>query len=289
MSKANDILLQRANDLTYIKYFTQFYNLALNIFKWENTTDKSGNNEIESRFIERTLIENGYCFVYEDSDFGLVCMPCTLVGLNIYNEPTQIQITSPFINKTLKVSDGILIYNNYTKTGLMPIIMNYVDRLTEIETTINTNIYLQKAPYILIGDKKTEKSIREVTKQITSNEPVIVVKANLIEGLQNISLNTNFVAPDLYELKQKIENEFLTFIGLNNNCEASNKVRLFVDDINVNNDYINRNVDILYNSREFACRKINERFGVNWKITRQNNLAESLKKEVDTEGSDLDE
>ena len=53
--------------------------------------------------------------------------------------------------------------------------------------------------------------------------------------------------------------------------------------------YINRNVDILYNSREFACRKINERFGVNWKITRQNNLAESLKKEVDTEGSDLDE
>ena len=216
-------------------------------------------------------------------------MPCTLVGLNIYNEPTQIQITSPLINKTLKVSDGVLIYNNYTKTGLMPIIMNYVDRLTEIETTINTNIYLQKAPYILIGDKKTEKSIREVTKQITSNEPVIIVKANLIEGLQNISLNTNFVAPDLYELKQKIENEFLTFIGLNNNCEANKKERLLVDEINVNNDYINRNVDILYNSREFACRKINERFGVNWKITRQNNLAESLKKEVDTEGSDLDE
>ena len=45
MSKANDILLQRANDLTYIKYFTQFYNLALNIFKWENTTDKSTGNQ----------------------------------------------------------------------------------------------------------------------------------------------------------------------------------------------------------------------------------------------------
>lgn len=278
MSNANEILLQRANDLTFIKYFTQFFNLSLNIFKWENT------NEIESRFIERTLIENGYCFVYSDPDYGLVCMPCTTVGLNIYNEPTQIQITSPLINRTLNASDGVLIYNNYTKTGLLPIIMNYVDRLTEIETTINTNIFLQKIPYILVGDKKIEKSIREVASQITSNEPIIIVKASLAENLQNLMLNTNFVAPDLYELKQKIENEFLTFIGLNNNSQADKKERMLVDEINVNNDYINRNVDLLYNARELACKKINEKFGVNWKVVRQNNMSESLYKEVDNGG-----
>lgn len=276
MSKANEILLQRANDLTFIKYFTQFFNLALNIFKWEDT------GEVESRFIERTLIENGYCFVYEDVDFGLVCMPCSLVGLNIYNEPTHIQITSPLISKTLKIDDGILIYNNYTKTGLIPIILNYVDRLTEIETTINTNIYLQKTPYIIVADKKTEKSIREVANQITNNEPVIVVKSSIVENLQNLELHTNFVAPELFELKQKIENEFLTFIGLNNNSQTNKKERLIVDEVNVNNDYINRNVDILYNAREIACRKINEKFGVNWKVTRQNNLSESLFKEVES-------
>lgn len=278
MSKANEILLQRANDLTFIKYFTQFFNLSLNIFKWENT------GEIESRFIERTLIENGYCFVYSDPDYGLVCMPCTLVGLNIYNEPTQIQITSPLISKTLNASDGVLIYNNYTKTGLMPIIINYVDRLTEIETTINTNIYLQKTPYIIVADKKTEKSIREVANQITNNEPVIVVKSSIVENLQNLTLNTNFVADKLIELKQKIENEFLTFIGLNNNSQADKKERMLVDEINVNNDYINRNVDILYNARELACEKINEKFGVNWKVVRQNNMSESLYKEVDNGG-----
>ena len=278
MSKANEILLQRANDLTFIKYFTQFFNLSLNIFKWENT------GEIESRFIERTLIENGYCFVYSDPDYGLVCMPCTLVGLNIYNEPTQIQITSPLISKTLNASDGVLIYNNYTKTGLMPIIINYVDRLTEIETTINTNIYLQKTPYIIVADKKTEKSIREVATQITNNEPVIVVKSSIVENLQNLTLNTNFVADKLLELKQKIENEFLTFIGLNNNSQTDKKERMLVDEINVNNDYINRNVDILYNARELACEKINEKFGVNWKVVRQNNMSESLYKEVDNGG-----
>lgn len=278
MSKANQILLERANDLTFIKYFTQFFNLSLNIFKWEDT------GEIESRFIERTLIENGYCFVYSDSDYGLVCMPCTLVGLNIYNEPTQIQINSPLISKTLNASDGVLIYNNYTKTGLMPIIINYVDRLTEIETTINTNIYLQKIPYIFLADKKTEKSIREVASQVTNNEPVIVVKATLAENLQNITLNTNFVADKLLKLKQQIENEFLTFIGLNNNSQADKKERMLVDEINVNNDYINRNVDILYNARELACEKINEKFGVNWKVVRQNNMSESLYKEVDDGG-----
>lgn len=278
MSKANEILLQRANDLTFIKYFTQFFNLSLNIFKWENT------GEIESRFIEKTLIENGYCFCYSDPDYGLVCMPCSLVGLNIYNEPTQIQITSPLINKTLNASDGVLIYNNYTKTGMLPIILNYVDRLTEIETTINTNIYLQKTPYIIVADNKTEKSIREVTSQITSNKPIIIVKANLAENLQNLTLNTNFVADKLLEIKQQIENEFLTFIGLNNNSQTNKKERMLVDEINVNNDYINRNVDILYNARELACKKINEKFGVNWKIVRQNNMSESLYKEVDYGG-----
>ena len=277
MSKANEILLQRANDLTFIKYFTQFFNLTLNIFKWEDT------GEVESRFIERTLIENGYCFVYQDNDYGLICMPCSLIGLNIYNEPTHIQITSPLISKTLEVDDGVLIYNNYTKTGLIPIIMNYVDRLTEIETTINTNIYLQKTPYIIVADKKTEKSIREVANQITNNEPVIVVKSSIVENLQNLTLNTNFVADKLLEIKQKIENEFLTFIGLNNNSQTDKKERLIVDEVNANNDYINRNVDILYNAREIACKKINEKFGVNWKVTRQNNLSESLFKEVETD------
>lgn len=59
---------------------------------------------------------------------------------------------------------------------------------------------------------------------------------------------------------------------------------MLVDEINVNNDYINRNVDILYNARELACEKINEKFGVNWKVVRQNNMSESLYKEVDDGG-----
>ena len=116
---------------------------------------------------------------------------------------------------------------------MMPIIINYVDRVTEIETTINTNIYLQKTPYIIVADKKTEKSIREVTNQITSNEPIIIVKANLAENLQNLTLNTKFVADKLLKIKQQIENEFLTFIGLNNNSQTDKKERLLVDEINV--------------------------------------------------------
>ena len=109
-------------------------------------------------------------------------------------------------------------------------------------------------------------------------------KANLAENLQNLTLNTNFVADKLLKIKQQIENEFLTFIGLNNNSQADKKERMLVDEVNVNNDYINRNVDILYNARELACKKINEKFGVNWKVVRQNNMSESLYKEVDNGG-----
>ena len=48
-----------------------------------------------------------------------------------------------------------------------------------------------------------------------------------------------------------------------------------MDEANANNDYINRNVDLLYKNRKLACDKINEKFGLNINVKRVNNIEEN--------------
>ena len=273
----NEELLKMSNNTTFQKYFNQFMLLALNIFEWENLPEG-----IETRHIEKPLIENGYSFFYNDSDFGYVCLPCTIVGFNIYNEPTEVTINNQIIHKTMKIEDGVLIQNNDLKTGLYPIIINYVSRLSEIETSINTNIYQQKFPFIIECSKDNEYSVRQMMKNIHENEPYILVKKKLdLMDIKVDDLSVPYVADKLLDDKKKIENELLTLFGLNN--VGDKKERLIVDEANANNDYINRNVDLLYKNRKLPCDKINEKFGLNISVKRVNNVEEKIYNEEESE------
>lgn len=266
---SNEELLNISNNTTFQKYYNQFTLLALNMFEWENLPDG-----IETRHIEKPLIEFGYSFFYNDYDYGFVCLPCSITGFNIYNEPTKVTINNQIIHKTLNVDDGVLILNNDLRTGLYPIIMNYASRLSEIETSINTNIYQQKFPFIVECSKDNEMSVRQMIKNIHENEPYILVKKKLdLMDIKIDSLTVPYVADKLLDDKKKIENELLTLLGLNN--VGDKKERLIVDEANANNDYINRNVDLLYKNRKLACDKINEKFGLNINVKRVNNIEEN--------------
>ena len=275
----NEELLKISNNTTFQKYYNQFMLLALNMFEWENLPDG-----IETRHIEKPLIEYGYSFFYNDEDFGFVCLPCTITGFNIYNEPTRVQINNQIIHKSMDIDEGVLILNNDLRTGLYPIIINYASRLSEIETSINTNIFQQKFPFIVECSKDNEYSVRQMLKNIHENEPYILVKKKLdLMDIKIDDLSVPYVADKLLDDKKKIESELLTLFGLNN--VADKKERLIVDEANANNDYINRNVDLLYKNRQLACDEINKKFGLNISVKRVNNIEE---KQFIEEGGEID-
>ena len=271
----NEELLKISNNTTFQKYFNQFMLLALNMFQWDNLPEG-----IETRHIEKPLIENGYAFFYNDPDYGYVCLSCTITGFNIYNEPTRVQINNQIIHRSMNIDEGVLILNNDLRTGLYPIIVNYASRLTEIETSINTNIFQQKFPFIVECSKDNEYSVRQMLKNIHENEPYILVKKKLdLMDIKIDDLSVPYVADKLLEDRKKIENELLTLFGLNNVIDK--KERLIVDEANANNDYINRNVDLLYKNRKQACDEINKKFGLNINVKRVNNIEEKFYNEGD--------
>ena len=71
----------------------------------------------------------------------------------------------------------------------------------------------------------------------------------------------------------------MTLFGLNNVIDK--KERLIVDEANANNDYINRNVDLLFKNRKIACNEINKKFGLNISVKRVNNIEEKIYNEGD--------
>ena len=133
----------------------------------------------------------------------------------------------------------------------------------------------QKFPFIVECSKDNEYSVRQMLKNIHENEPYILVKKKLdLMDIKIDGLSVPYVADKLLEDKKKIENELLTLFGLNNVIDK--KERLIVDEANANNDYINRNVDLLYKNRKQACDEINKKFGLNINVKRVNNIEEKF-------------
>ena len=130
--------------------------------------------------------------------------------------------------------------------------------------------------------KDNEYSVRQMLKNIHENEPYILVKKKLdLMDIKIDDLSVPYVVDRLLEDKKKIENELLTLFGLNNVIDK--KERLVVDEANSNNDYINRNVDLLYKNRKQACDEINKKFGLNISVKRVNNIEEKQYIEKDGE------
>ena len=68
--------------------------------------------------------------------------------------------------------------------------------------------------------------------------------ADLSNAVDVFNLNVPFVADKLMQYRFETEREIYTLFGFNNNFEK--KERLLTDEVNVNNDFINCNIDSMY-------------------------------------------
>ena len=58
-----------------------------------------------------------------------------------------------------------------------------------------------------------------------------------------------------------------------------------VDEVNSNNDFIDRNVELMYRQRKLACEQMNKKFGWNVKVINLNEEAkENQKLDLEKEG-----
>lgn len=250
----------RLNRNTFNDYFNRLFELAINMFKWENLPDT-----VDERFLELALCEKGYCLYFNDEIMGNLALTCMIGGeLDVYRIPTRRIAFAVNGYQTERTNrDSVLIYNNYLHTPTMQTISLYAERLTAIERAIDVNVNAQKTPIAILTDEKQKRTVEEIYRKYEGNAPVIIGAKNLdLDSVKALTTGAPYVADKLNILKRQIWNEALTFFGIEN-ANTEKRERLVSDEITSNLGGVQAQRYVMLNAREQAADKINRMFGTN--------------------------
>lgn len=252
------------NNLTFEQYVERLTELTITVFEWKNLPFS-----VDARYIELKLYENG-CVVYFDDDvMGNLCLDCITQGrLNVYGYPINRRAYSGYNNyqKKLNDNDSVIIWNNYMHTNSVMNVRMFARKLYILDRMIDVNINAQKTPCVVQGTEKQRLTLLNLYKQYEGNEPFIFGDKNLdLNSLKVLQTGAPYIADRVYELKTRVWNEFLTYIGVSN-ISTQKKERMVTDEVTRNLGGTIASRYSRLNSRREAVEKINAMFGTNIEV-----------------------
>ena len=249
---------------TYTYWYARLVEIAIAGFEWKNLPP-----EIDPRFREMILCFDGKALFYFDDDLGeyVALQFFNSSTLDIYREPCKRTAFSPAVNfrhKALDESESVIIWNNGLHLPEILPLRLYARRIAECERTIDVNVKGQKTPKIIRSTNEERLTIENLFKKYDGNIPFIFGSKNLADMQDITVLDTTvpFVADKIQILKRQIFNEALTYFGIEN-ANSEKKERLVSDEVASNYGGVDIARRTRLNARKLACRKINERFGLN--------------------------
>lgn len=247
------------NDITYIYYFNRLLNLAMSMFKWDGLPP-----EIDERFLEFTLLNQGRCVFFKDDVIGqyLALQTASCGPYNYYNIPTdrKAYAVNGYTNQDLNEENSVLIFNDMLFNGSVPEISMFAKRLFNLERTIDVNVNAQKTPIILQCSESQRSTIKTAYLEFEGNEPVIYGDKNLdLNSIRAIKTDAPFVSDQLQMLKSEIWNEAMTWLGISN-VNTQKKERLITDEVSRNMGSVVSSRYTRLNMRQKARDQINMMF-----------------------------
>ena len=253
-----------ANTRTYYRYVQRLTDLALSIFEWRNLPET-----VNERYIEMALFHNGCAIYFQDEIIGDLCLDCLTAGsFNVYGDPVSRRAYSKYNNyqRELYQNDSVIIWNNYLHTNCILDIKSFALRLSKLDRIIDVNTNAQKTPILIQASEKQRLTMLNLYQKYEGNEPYIFGDNSLdLNSIKVLSTNAPYISDKIYELKTKIWNEALTYLGISN-LAVSKKERLISDEVQrLQGGTIASRFSRLESRRE-AAEKINRMFGTNIEV-----------------------
>lgn len=286
MARKRANLTDLLNDLTFKVIYDKFKLITLNEFEWDGLPDG-----ILERHVERELFSKGYTSFFRDPRMSYMSLPCSSSGqLNVYGDPLKYTAYGFNYRRELKADECVIIENNKLRLPTHDFLMFYVNKLAEAERTMDVNVKANKTPVVVLCDDKDVLSFKRIFQQVDGNSPAVFADRSInLENMQALDLKAKFLGNELMDYKKSVENELLTFLGINN-IPSDKKERLITDEANSNNQLIESFFDLQLEARERACEEINELYGLNVSVKRRQNFPTTVEKGVEnSDGKDGDE
>lgn len=252
------------NTLTYMQYLRRLMELSMSMFTWKNLP-----NTVDPRYIELRLFETGSVVFFKDDVLGELCLDCIQQGnFDVYGNPITRRAYSCYNNyqKVLSNKDSVIIWNNYLRTNSVTDIQLYAKRLWDLDRSVDVNAKSQKTPILIQCNEKQKLSMKNLYMQYDGNMPAIFADNNIdINGIKVISTQAPYVADKLYQLKNQIWNEALTYLGISN-LNINKQERLITDEVSSSQGSTISSRYSRLECRKQAVEKINEMFGLDIEV-----------------------
>ena len=277
---------KQLNDWTFTDYYYRLMLIARSRFKWNNLP-----NFINEKWIERFLFNYGSCLFYEDKTKGFMVAKATPSNaLNPYDEYTMFTpFGTNYMGEPLEnYEECILIQNNDVLLPTSKTVQLYAYRLAEITRTIDVNVSAQKTPVVVLCNDKQKLTFKKVFQNVSDNEIAVFGDKNLdIDAIKALRIDAPVVFDKLEIEKHNIWNECMTFLGFNN-ANQDKRERLVADEVSSNNEQVGASANVMLKSRQYACERINELFGLNISVELREMPTPSLNC-VEKEGGENDD
>lgn len=267
--RAQDLDTFLSNQNTATMYMWRILNLAMSVFKWEGLP-----KGVDSRMLEFWLLRDGFCGFFYDEDLkldeknrapeGYAVLPMLITGnWDIYEYPTDRRAYAVNgFNYECDESNSVLIFNNYLRVPMWNTMWQFAYRLSECQRTIDINMRQQRTGRLILCDEKEKLTMKNFTKEIDEGKPWIHAYKNFdLNNFQSFDITTPYVANEVQVYKNKLWNEMLTYLGIEN-VNTDKKERMVSDEVinNMGDVEAERFTRLL--SRQQAADEINELFGL---------------------------
>ena len=271
-------------------YENKYFGLFLNAYKFTNLSKN------QSRYLLKSMWKRGTvaCFIVEgtrkeptmtqaltntspntvspafESDGLLVFTPYAVNQWNIEDEPSVITLVNTrgatFIPTKPQIvnKDVVIGWGHTSHAPVRSLVMWYVERIADVENTIDINLFAHKLPRLVVCSPEDRERVADIMEAIDRGEKKLFLEAEDYQAIKNVldAGGSSYIIDKLYTYKQNLENELLSFLGINN-VAVEKKERLITDEANSNNQLINDSSECFLDSLKNMCDEIETVLGYN--------------------------
>lgn len=233
---------------------------TLMMFKYDELPET-----IPAKELERLLQVHGYAIITE-VEGKLYAFFGGLGGEpDVYGYPTIATVSNPYLKYSKQLTIGedcVVIFNDYARMGLVPLISKYIYLLTQNELTMSVlNTSKRIGNLISVNDDNTAESAREYLKKVEQGELGYIMESKLYDSLKTSSFNSENVSlQELTEYNEYLKASLLTELGINAN-QNQKRERLITAEIEDNKERTFPLMDNMLSSRQIGLQQIKDLFG----------------------------
>lgn len=277
-------------------YINKFYNIWMAKFKWNGLDEELASKQ--ENYIMRKFWAEGTVAALPIANTDLmVYAPWALQEIDCYDLPAKVNLinihNAPFIPYTTQIvgKDVCIGWCQPNHKPISSIVNYYVERMTQVDMVINTNLQLQKMPFLIGVDAIDKQKMEDLIDRILKDEIVVYASLEDLQKIQTFATQTPYVIDKLSDYKRSLEQEVMTFLGVDNNGNSNlEKTHIASDAVNANNDLINDYSEAIESEINKWLKDVNRVFGRNISIEAVskpvNTIHEDTKEVEDDENND---